>query len=153
MHQQPPTRTMRARRGCRSAAQRCVSLRLPGLPWGTRAAGLGCTRLIAFCIFKYGRFCHLFAQIIIIGAGVNAMIAAVWLKNYAHFDNFTILERNENFAGTWWSNKYPGLSWFVFPGRRTVPPCDAYVAVGYPSDIPATLYQVRWHSVVSKTRI
>ena len=46
-------------------------------------------------------FTFLWSQIVIIGAGVNGMTAAVFLRNFAHYDNFTIIERSSNFGGTW----------------------------------------------------
>ncbi|KAI9003332.1 hypothetical protein DFJ74DRAFT_694481 [Hyaloraphidium curvatum] len=61
-------------------------------------------------------------KVIIIGAGVNGIQAAWYLMNKSRHYNFEILERAEDFGGTWWNVRYPGLS------------CD----------IPAVLYQWSW---------
>ncbi len=45
-------------------------------------------------------------SVLIIGAGVSGMCAAVSLKRAGI--PFTILEKNETVGGTWWENRYPG---------------------------------------------
>ncbi|PTX03351.1 flavin-containing monooxygenase [Pararhodobacter aggregans] len=45
-------------------------------------------------------------KVVVIGAGVSGIIAGVGLQD-AGFD-FEILEKNEDFGGTWYGNRYPG---------------------------------------------
>lgn len=45
-------------------------------------------------------------KVLVIGAGVSGIIAGVGLQE-AGFD-FEILEKNEDFGGTWYGNRYPG---------------------------------------------
>ena len=45
-------------------------------------------------------------RVIIIGAGVSGICAAINLRN-AGIDCH-VLEKNEDFGGTWWENRYPG---------------------------------------------
>jgi ribulose 1,5-bisphosphate synthetase/thiazole synthase len=47
-------------------------------------------------------------RIICVGAGASGLLFAYKLQR--HFSNFslTIYEKNEEVAGTWWENKYPG---------------------------------------------
>lgn len=45
-------------------------------------------------------------KVLIIGAGISGVCAAIKLQ--AEGVNFEIFEKNENFGGTWYGNRYPG---------------------------------------------
>jgi cation diffusion facilitator CzcD-associated flavoprotein CzcO len=46
---------------------------------------------------------------VIVGAGFAGIGAAIQLKRL-HYDNFVILEREDDLGGTWYVNHYPGLA-------------------------------------------
>ena len=48
-------------------------------------------------------------EIAIIGAGFSGLGAAIKLKQ-AGFDDFVILDRGQDFGGTWRDNTYPGAA-------------------------------------------
>ena len=45
-------------------------------------------------------------RVLVIGAGVSGICAGVNLKRLGV--DFEIIEKNEDFGGTWWENRYPG---------------------------------------------
>ncbi|HEX8613082.1 MAG TPA: NAD(P)/FAD-dependent oxidoreductase [Telluria sp.] len=48
-------------------------------------------------------------EVIVIGSGFGGLCAGVRLRQ-AGIDNFIILEKDEQFGGTWWVNTYPGCA-------------------------------------------
>lgn len=46
---------------------------------------------------------------VIIGSGFGGLISAIALKNRG-LDNFTLYEREDNFGGTWYVNRFPGVA-------------------------------------------
>lgn len=49
-------------------------------------------------------------KIVIIGAGLSGLCAAIKLKTQLNYDNFIILERQKEVGGTWYTNTYPGCA-------------------------------------------
>jgi len=52
----------------------------------------------------------LIAQVIVIGAGVSGILAAIRLQQYIPGIDLTIYEKNPALGGTWFENRYPGLA-------------------------------------------
>ena len=48
-------------------------------------------------------------DVVIVGSGFAGLCMAVRLKQ-AGIDNFVILEKDQEFGGTWWANDYPGCA-------------------------------------------
>src|ERR1700746_2596681 len=48
-------------------------------------------------------------DVVIVGAGCGGIGAAIQLKRLG-FDNFVILDREDDLGGTWYVNNYPGLA-------------------------------------------
>tara|TARA_Y100000996_G_scaffold388775_2_gene348620 strand:- start:6594 stop:8075 length:1482 start_codon:yes stop_codon:yes gene_type:complete len=46
---------------------------------------------------------------IIVGAGIAGITTAYYLNHERPDSNYVILEALDNFGGTWWSHKYPGI--------------------------------------------
>ncbi|MEO3786387.1 NAD(P)/FAD-dependent oxidoreductase [Actinocorallia sp. B10E7] len=49
------------------------------------------------------------SQIVIIGAGFAGLCMGIQLRK-AGYDDFVILEKDEDLGGTWWENTYPGCA-------------------------------------------
>jgi cation diffusion facilitator CzcD-associated flavoprotein CzcO len=64
------------------------------------------TKLVALSAVARGERTR---RIGIVGAGAGGIAAAVKLRA-AGFDDFVILEQADGVGGTWWHNRYPGLS-------------------------------------------
>ena len=47
---------------------------------------------------------------IVIGAGVSGILAAIRLQQYIPGIDLTIYEKNPSLGGTWFENRYPGLA-------------------------------------------
>lgn len=48
-------------------------------------------------------------EVVVVGAGIAGLLAAVHLRG-AGIDDFRIVEKGGDFAGTWYWNRYPGLA-------------------------------------------
>ena len=49
-------------------------------------------------------------KVIVIGAGVSGILAGIRLPQYLPQIDLTIYEKSESFGGTWFENRYPGLT-------------------------------------------
>ena len=85
-------------------------------------------------------------DVIIVGAGFGGIGAAIQLKRLG-FENFVILDRDDDLGGTWHVNHYPGLTVDIvreFPlGTRSALEFDAWL-----TDRAGTRFRIRGVNVV-----
>ncbi|KAF2145478.1 uncharacterized protein K452DRAFT_264535 [Aplosporella prunicola CBS 121167] len=58
----------------------------------------------------YGKDAYTYYPVVIIGAGESGIAMGCRLKEVLGFDQFRIFERQGGIGGTWWINRYPGVS-------------------------------------------
>lgn len=60
--------------------------------------------------------------VIIMGAGLSGLAAAIQLKRLHQFDDLVIYEKSNSIGGTWAANTYPGgKSWHRSDGGGLIP--------------------------------
>eukprot|EP01084_Bolivina_argentea_P292838 503546_1 len=87
--------------------------------WAKSAAKLSITTFISSYILNKGYTLYQYRKIntspfqpkiVIIGAGMSGICAAIRIKQELNYHNFVIIERDDEIGGTWLRNNYPGCS-------------------------------------------
>lgn len=62
-------------------------------------------------------------KVICIGAGISGILAGIRLPQKIKNLDLTIYEKNEDIGGTWFENRYPGVSSGRFASVLCLSPC------------------------------
>ena len=49
-------------------------------------------------------------RVVVVGAGISGILAAIKLQERVQDLDITIYEKNEELGGTWYENRYPGCA-------------------------------------------
>lgn len=79
-------------------------------------------------------------KVIVIGAGVSGILAAIKLENSVRLLDLVIYDKNEDLGGTWFENKYPGCACGMFQIIAD------FLVLILRADIPAHTYQLSFDS-------
>jgi len=80
----------------------------------------------------YDKDAYTYIPVIVIGAGESGIAAACQLKAQLGFDQFRVYDRQSGFGGTWWINRYPGIScdvptpYYSFSFRPNIEAAELY---------------------------